>query len=696
MNRALFLRVLTLTLIVSNLRAKSRGLPGKPDQQPASVWVEAEDALKSSFIPGKTVNVSPTGNGCSGGYALKLEVGTNKVKAGQLPFFCEYEFEVKKGGVYHWWVAGSPQHVGWISPVYVQLDKREFISLKDKPLVSSLYGVDAQKFYGWFKVGEFDLKPGRHHVRFEVRNLRAMDANYMAYLDAFFLTTDATFVPQGNRPKYSPQPAWNEQLQGSSFEEYVKKLELPLYVSDIAKTQEKIGPDSAREVLDKIRRRPLPDGTLREPGPHEFGVHGMETPFVQAGKDTNKIKLAYELLARVGVQSFRTAEACWHRLGDNFDHFEELDFQVANASRYGMGHLFTVGYPAYKYSISGLSAVQPQYEDRYREYLRAILSRYKGGKGVRYVELANEVDAPDVWWKGSTPEMYVREMKMLKEEAAKIDPMIKTVAFASTYSRNELMGGANGGRRFVRRCFALGIDKYADAYSLHYTWTLAAKDFPAFFRREMSKAGSPNKPLLNTEETGAGKPAEVIKLFARDFFLYDMKLVDYFLAKDIYENGQLHYFGLFDRDWAPKLRLLAYAAAVDAMQYRELVGMAEPAPGIEAYVLKYADGYKKDGAPYSIVMWKGGADAVESTSPGHVGKTFALSRVGGCQAVVAAFQWNLDAIKWEAKAPIFQVGDEPIAVFANQLPKWKLISPAEWLALQLEQKPDRAPMMPGQ
>jgi hypothetical protein len=380
-------------------------------------------------------------------------------------------------------------------------------------------------------------------------------------------------------------------------------------------------------------------------------------------------------------------------LGADFNHFDELDFQIKNAEHYGISHLFTVGYPSSSYNVINhhLSAVAPAYIDKYREYLGTVIDRYKD-RGLRYVELANEVDAPDVWWRGATPEMYVNEMRILREVVDARAPQLKVVAFGSTYSRAEDRGGPKGGRRFVSRCFDLGIDQYVDAYSLHYTWPVAQKDFPAFFRREMVRLNLAEKPLLNTEEAGYGKPSDVIKLFARDFFLHGMPRVDYYLAQDWFEAGNLISSGLFDREWNPKLRLLPYALSVDAMKDRTLVGIASPAAGLEAYVLKNID-RRRDKAPlYSIVMWKNDPGVRELMGGGSNTAYEAKPEVvSGLKNVLSAYRWNLDALPVEAGS--FLVTDQPMVVFCDTLPAWSLLSPEAWLTRN-ERKADSDALVP--
>ncbi|HWB55140.1 MAG TPA: hypothetical protein VG722_13140, partial [Tepidisphaeraceae bacterium] len=405
--------------------------------------------------------------------------------------------------------------------------------------------------------------------------------------------------------------------------------------------------------------------------------HGMEKPFIDPDNHADEAKRAYELLARAGVDCFRTAEGCWHRLGPEFNRFNYLDFELDQAHKYGMAHLMTIGYPAAQYNVGGciLSAVKPEYYGLYRQYLRTLFNRIKG-KGVEYVELGNEVDATETWWRKSTAQMYVNELRMVKEEVSKIDPSIKVVALAATRSRTPKGWTNTDGRAFVRKCFALGMDKYADAYSIHYVDHLADRGFVSFMREEMARAGSPNKPLIDSEQSALDKPYDVVRTFARAFFLYNMKQVDYYMARDAFGDGRLLIdTSLFDCQWNPKLRLLAYAASVDAMKGRVLVGIAQPAPGIEAYVLKYADGYKADGAPYSIVMWNHDRELLKLDA-----KTAIPSEsVAGIRGAVSSLSWRLDSTPLDPSTTQVQVGEEPVIIFTNKLPNWSLKTPDQYL-----------------
>lgn len=630
-----------------------------------NIWIEAEDAVKQNWDPGIKSMICQDGSGASNGIYLSMRTETPP----SLPCYADYTFTVTESGEYNFWIAGSPQDAGWAAPFFYRIDRKPYVPLAGHKYASPAYGAPhPDTLFGWFLAEKVRLTPGRHTLRIEIRGSRSMDKLYAGFLDAMLFTTDLNFVPSGNHPKYSPLPDWQTAMEQMSYKEYLADLEYRMYTRGMAYTDE--WAVSPAEVVKKLQKRRLP---TNDPGIHRFGVHGMEMPFVQAGVNDAETKRAFELLARAGVDTLRTAESCWHRLGDDFKNYKELDYQAAEATKYGMNFMLTFGYPPSKYNVSdhGLSTFTPENEGLFREYLQATLTRYKGK--YQYVEYCNEVDAPEPWWVGATPELYTRDCRILKEELAKIDPDIPVVGFAATYSRNDQLGIPNGGRNFVRKCFDMGINSYCDAYSLHYTWNLKEKDFPAFFRREMTDH-SKTHPLINSEESGYSHPSDVIKLFARDLFLYDFESVYYYLARDWYEGGNLMSAGLFDLKWQPKPRLLAFAAAVDAMKHRRLIGMAEPVEGVEAYVLENEPGYTGRRPIYSIVMWQNGAPEelgpTRKSRPGCKKVT-----ISGLKGIVSAIDWKLDPISTKKVS----VGFEPVIVYTNSLPKWSMVSAERWL-----------------
>jgi hypothetical protein len=644
------------------------------------IWVEAENFTSSNIIqPGRVVNIGRDGSGVSAGLYLGVDGKWIGDSSGVFPF-AEYTLEINNAATCRLWLSCSPSDQKWASGIQIQVDDEPWVNMRDHPPQSEVYGVPPQNFFSWTSAGTFQLKVGKHKVRIEIKEPREMDGNMTAFIDALFFTTDLKFRPEGNHPTGSPQTPLKEILKNVSFEDYLKSLEEPIYQEKTSKTQEDYGESVSKDVLKKIMLRPLPPPGLQKVGAHEFGLHGMYQPFVTVGTNTEKINRAYELLARTGIQSFRTVGSCWHHLGEHFDQLEQLDFQVDQAMKYGMSHLFIVGYPNEDSLRVGprWGAVKSEKYDIYRQYLRTLFQRYQD-KGLKYVELGNEVDAVDSWWKNSTPQMYVDEMRIIKEEITSHNLNIKAIGFAATYSRDDSLGAPLGGRAFVRKCFELGIDRYADGYSAHYVWPLAERGMADFFRNEMKQKSRGSKVLMNTEETAYGAPSDIIKLFARNFYLHGMTRVDYYLAQDWFEGGTFIHSGLFDKDWNPKPRLLAYAMSVDSMKYRELLGMGSPQTGVEAYVLKKTELSSLESPPYVIILWKNDPSIKELISPKEQKISLPSTKIAGFKQVVSAQSWNLDQIKCDANTSEFQVTDKPIVIFTKALPEWILTDAITWL-----------------
>jgi hypothetical protein len=454
-----------------------------------------------------------------------------------------------------------------------------------------------------------------------------------------------------------------------------------IFSKDLKDTSENISGLSESEILKKIYSRPYPNRSSYSYEPRQFALQGLETPFLDTSYDARMVENIYQLLAKAGVERIRTGASYWHRLSETYDQYKELDFHVTNARKYGIDFMFVVGYPPAKYNVesSVTSSFKPEYKNLYRQYIRTLLRRYKGI--VKDVEVGNEVDVPNVWWKGGTPEMYVRDCRIVKEESLIVDPKIKVIGFAATGSRNSSNGDSLSSRKFVDSVFNLGIDKYVDSYSLHYTWPLAEKNLTKYFKGKLDEF-SIKKELISSEDTGYYRPSDVIKVFARDLFLYNLNRVTYFLARDYVENGKLMHAGLFDVNWKPKPRLLAYAFSVDSMKNRKLVGLAQPSPGIEAYILSPASHTSHLRPKYSIIMWKNHSNnSREILDPVKQPRKLenVPTKVFGIQNVVSSYSWKLDKINILKKDIFFSIGEDPVVVFTENLPSWRIYSAEEWI-----------------
>lgn len=443
---------------------------------------------------------------------------------------------------------------------------------------------------------------------------------------------------------------------------YAASLSSEAYSLKIDTTNELSGGYSAEEITKKLMQRSI--NTNNGPKDIEFGVHGMERPYIHADKDKVNTDKAFELLSRAGVDSLRSTEAAWHRLSDNngnLTNFSELDFQLEEAKKYGMTHLFVVGYPPGKYSVSGnkLSAVNPKYYSLYRDYYLNLLKHFNG-YNVEYLELGNEVDAGKVWWIKSTPQQYVNEMCFLHTLLKNNKSSIKTVAFSATYSRDANLGNDyGGGRQFLTSSLNRGIDKCTDSYSLHHFSMVSPDSFPDYMHKLLSEYNI-SKPLLDTEQLDTStldkdktQPYSLIKLFTRGFFLFDLKRIDYYMAKDFLMGRKFYTMGLFDINLNPKPRLLAYAASVDALKGKKLISINAPLSGIEAYILKNRDTAKYK---YTIVLWN---------------NTDIPKTVLGIDGSVTIERWDLTENTIKDASNGISVTQEPIIIYCNSIPLWE-------------------------
>lgn len=417
-------------------------------------------------------------------------------------------------------------------------------------------------------------------------------------------------------------------------------------------------------VQDIISKRKLNDGAFYPNT--QFGLHGMETPFVQFNSEfLPQQDNAYELLSKAGVDSLRSTESAWHRIADqngNPKNLNDLKYQLSESKKYHLSNLFVVGYPPAKFTVAGnkLSAVKPQYYQQYKDYLYILLNSFKG-YDVKYLELGNEVDAPNVWWKDSTPQMYVNEMNILHSFVQHYYPNAKTVAFSATYSRDPKMGGATGGRRFVEKAMQLGIDKYTDAYSLHHFDMSKFDSFPSYMEG-MLKSHKIDKPVLDTEQMDTGysdltksKPYDIVKIFTRGFFLYKLDRIDYFTAKDAMLGTRSYPIGLFDSHWNPKSQLLAYAMASDALKGRNLIRIVSPVKNVEAYLLDNKSSPLTN-FKYTIVMWVNGNEKVQ---------------IKGLSGAAKLESWDLSTENVNFKNDDFlNLDSRPVAIYTNELPDW--------------------------
>lgn len=638
----------------------------------SEVWREAEDYVRTNW-GGKVLLAREDGKGASGSQILRVYTG--KAPEGTDGYFAEYRITVPEDGEYHVWLSISDPGSAWASPVRIRFDGQPELDTAGMRWKSRPYGNGQ---LGWVTPGKVKLTKGEHQVTVRVTDMRRMSKQYICFFDGFYLCTgEFPTLPDNYRIAPNLQPEWKEVLERvGSFRLHLYELEKQQFkaVVDTLAPTEQISDANAELAEKRLMARPLPDPAGRK-RPHRFGVHGMEKPFVLAGVMPKETERAFELLARAGVDTLRTAELCWHRLGNDappkFD-FTEIDYQIQFAQKYGMNFMFTIGYPPGKFNFGGhhLSTFRPEHEKLFREYLRIILPKYD--RYAQYWEYCNEVDAPQVWWRKATAREYARDCRIVRDEMKKLGIRTPLLGVSATYSRTDRHDPKGEGRAFTRTAAAAGMADVLDGYSLHYTWPLKQQPFVEFFR-DLTPGGA-SRLLVNSEEAGYTHPSDVIKLFARDFYLYGMESVYYYVSRDWIEAGNPIYSGLFDIDWRPKLRLLSFAAAVDAMKTRELAAMAEPAPGVEAYLLRNPE----NPADCAVVLWKNGGDEAHGSRFTRTAAPAPVQVAFPAGTIVKAVDWKLDEPAFTPAAPVFEIGAQPLIVYCDRLPEWTPVTPEEW------------------
>lgn len=51
----------------------------------------------------------------------------------------------------------------------------------------------------------------------------------------------------------------------------------------------------------------------------------------------------------------------------------------------------------------------------------------------------------------------------------------------------------------------------------------------------------------------------------------------------------------------------------------------------------------------------------------------------GLKGVRAAFDWKIDPIAFSKSAPAFSIGDQPVGIYTDELPEWKLLTRDQYL-----------------
>jgi cellulose/xylan binding protein with CBM9 domain/carbohydrate binding protein with CBM4/9 domain len=159
------------------------------------------------------------------------------------------------------------------------------------------------------------------------------------------------------------------------------------------------------------------------------------------------------------------------------------------------------------HASKGFKVYLPNIND-WRDYIRAIASRYKGR--ISHYEIMNE---PNLYL---TPEQYLPYLKAAYEVCKSIDPACKIVGMSLT--------GDHAGKpmEFSQGCYELGALEYMDILSFHpYSSGLESSKIPASrhiakIKELLKKYNKPNMPVWNDEMFYLYSGDEVIRRFLID------------------------------------------------------------------------------------------------------------------------------------------------------------------------------------
>jgi Glycosyl hydrolases family 39 len=171
--------------------------------------------------------------------------------------------------------------------------------------------------------------------------------------------------------------------------------------------------------------------------------------------------------------------------------FERLDNYVALAEQHGTGLLLPLGMtPPWASARQQLNTAEPKNVDDWRNYVRTIVTRYKGR--IQAYEIWNEPNLGD-FWKGTTDQMV-----MLTKEASQIIHAVDRNAIVVSPSAT-----ADYGVPWLAEFLKKGGGQFVDVIGYHFYVTpgLPEEMVPVIqrVRRVISESGSGNKPLWNTE-----------------------------------------------------------------------------------------------------------------------------------------------------------------------------------------------------
>lgn len=168
---------------MTQAQSQTQREPVFPTENPDIVFLEGEDAVSTNFDKQSVLNY-----GCSGSRTLQLNrsAGLQGISA----FYAEYAFEASTGGAYELWYGGTPPgprdeaQPSYASPFRFVLDgEKQREVYREDVAVTETYSPS----YYWTRVGDLEMKTGRHSLRIEVSEKRRADGRWFFYLDCILL-----------------------------------------------------------------------------------------------------------------------------------------------------------------------------------------------------------------------------------------------------------------------------------------------------------------------------------------------------------------------------------------------------------------------------------------------------------------------------------------------------------------------------
>lgn len=188
--------------------------------------------------------------------------------------------------------------------------------------------------------------------------------------------------------------------------------------------------------------------------------------------------------------------------------FEKLDGYVSLAKQHSTGLLLTLGgsptwasaRPQLNSSYSPGFTAEPSHIEDWREYVRTVVSRYKGR--IEAYEIWNEPNL-GIFWSGSMDQMLT-----LTSEASRVIHSVDPKALVVSPSATTAVYGLPWLTEFLKK----GGGQYVDVIAFHFyvDAPLTPEGMLPIIQRVrqlLADNGSPNKPVWNTE-TGWLPPAK--------------------------------------------------------------------------------------------------------------------------------------------------------------------------------------------